>query len=78
MDQKELTRRFKALPQEEKDWRELLAVMNLERARGLEEKLKGLMIKTKGQISYLTISRQLGKIVCTYTIRYRIMRQQGF
>ena len=78
MDQKELTRRFKALPQEEKDWRELLAVTNLERARGLEEKLKGLMIKTKGQISYLTISRQLGKIVCTYTIRYRIMRQQGF
>ena len=78
MDQVELTRAFKALPPEEKDRHELLAGMDLERARGLEDELKELMQKTKGKISYLTISRQLGEIVCADVIRRHIMRQPSF
>ena len=60
MNQLELTRRFKALSQITKDNLQLMADTDLERARGLEEKLKELMLKTKGKVSYLCLSRQLG------------------
>ena len=64
MNQLELTRLFKALPQITKDNLQLLADMDLEQVRGLEDKLKEVMLKTKGNVSHLCRSRQLGKIVC--------------
>ena len=45
MDQQQLTRDFNALPQSEKDNFQLMADMNLEQARGLEDELKELMNK---------------------------------
>ena len=78
MDQVYLRNQYKDLPQDEKDRYELLAGMDLERARGLEDELKELMIKTKGKVSYLCISRQFGEIVCADTIRHHIMRQKEF
>ena len=78
MNQLEVTRSFKALPQTTKDNLQLLADMDLERARGLEDELKELLVKTKGKVSYLCLSRQLGEIVGADTIRTHIMRQEAF
>ena len=79
MNQTELTSSFKVLSQGEKDAFQLLADMNLEQARGLEDELKEIMVKTKGKgVSYLTLSRQLREIVCADIIRLHIMRQPGF
>ena len=75
MDQLALAREFKVLSQEEKDNFQLLADMDLDRARGLEEELKELMQKTKGKVSYRCISRQLGEIVSVDTICSHIMKQ---
>ena len=47
MDQKELTCRLKALPQEERDQHEPMRRMNLERVRGFEDELNELRQKVK-------------------------------
>ena len=64
MDQVYLSKQFKVLPQEEKDRYELLAGMNLERVRELEDELKELMMKKKGKAYYICLGCQLGEIVC--------------
>ena len=64
MDQVYLSKQFKVLLQDEKDRYELIAGMNLEQARGLEDEFKELMMKKKGKVSYICLSCQLGEIVC--------------
>ena len=78
MNQLELTRLFKALPQITRDNLQLLVDIDLEQARGLEDKLKELILRMKGKVSYLYLSCQLGEIVCADTICTHIMIQEVF
>ena len=73
-----LKHEYMNLPVAEKEAYEILARRDFERSAFLWDELKQLLLKTKGKISYKTMSNQLGDIVCPNAIAKWLKQQQEF
>ena len=68
--------KYAILPVEAIHAHEILAQRDLDRAKFLWDKLKELLLKTKGKISYKCMSKHLNNIVSTNTIRDWLSKQE--
>ena len=57
---------------------EILAKRDLVRSRTLFDELKGLLLRTKGKITYLALANGLNNIVSESTVRRFLISQDGF
>ena len=77
LDHLDLKQEYNALINAEKAVYENEAILNLERSRYLWDELKDFLLKTKGKISFTTMSNHL-QIVSVKAIREYLIQQEGW
>ena len=73
-----LREEFNNLPGDEKHAYDIIAERDLKRSEHLWDELKEILLKTKGKVSYATLSNHMKNIVCPNTIRNWLTKQDGF
>ena len=77
LDHPQLKQQYNQLPQNEKQFYENEATINIQRSATLWDELKDLLLKTKGKISFTAMANHL-RIVSTSTIFRHLHLQEGF